>query len=51
MYIYIYASVYMYTYIKPIIFGVSRNLNLQFQSHWSLFNGTWQGDLENEIKD
>jgi len=25
----------------PIAFGVSFNLNLQSQSPWSLFNGTW----------
>ena len=29
-------------YIQPIAFGVSFNLNLQSQSHWSLFNGTRQ---------
>ena len=28
-------------HIQPIAFGVSCNLNLQSQSHWSLFNGTW----------
>ena len=28
--------------IQPIAFGVSFNLNLQSQSPWSLFNGTWQ---------
>jgi len=28
--------------VQPIAFGVSPQLNLQFQSHWSLFNGTWQ---------
>ena len=28
--------------MQPIAFGVSFNLNLQSQSHWSLFNGTWQ---------
>ena len=27
---------------QPIAFGVSCNLNLQSQSPWSLFNGTWQ---------
>ena len=26
----------------PIAFGVSFNLNLQSNSHGSLFNGTWQ---------
>jgi len=28
--------------IQPIALGNSLNLNLQSQSHWSLFNGTWQ---------
>ena len=28
--------------LQPIAFGVSCILNLQSQSHWSLFNGTWQ---------
>jgi len=28
--------------VQPIAFGVSLNLNLQSQSPWSLFNGTWQ---------
>ena len=28
--------------VQPIAFGVSFNHNLQSQSHWSLFNGTWQ---------
>jgi len=28
--------------IQSIAFGVSFNLNLQSQSPWSLFNGTWQ---------
>jgi len=27
--------------VQPIAFGVSFNLNLQSQSHWPLFNGTW----------
>jgi len=27
---------------QPIACGVSFNLNLPSQSHWSLFNGTWQ---------
>jgi len=27
---------------QPIAFGVSLNLNLQSQSYWSLFSGTWQ---------
>ena len=26
----------------PIAFGVPFNLNLQSQSHWSLFIGTWK---------
>jgi len=29
-------------HVQPIAFGVSFHLNLQSQSHWSLFNGTWQ---------
>jgi len=29
-------------YVHPIAIGVSFNLNLHSQSHWSLFNGTWQ---------
>ena len=43
----------MYIYIQPIAFGVSFNLNLQSQSHWSLFNGTWQKrprELENRLR-
>ena len=28
--------------LQPIVFGVSINLNLQSQSHWSLFNGTYR---------
>ena len=28
-------------HVQPIAFGVSFNLNLQSQSPWSLFNGTW----------
>jgi len=28
--------------VQSIAFGVSFNLNLQSQSHWLLFNGTWQ---------
>ena len=28
--------------LQPIAFGVSLNLNLQYQSPWSLFIGTWQ---------
>jgi len=28
--------------IQPIAFEVSFNLNLQYQSNWPLFNGTWQ---------
>jgi len=31
----------MYTYIQPIAFAVSLNLNLQSHFPWSLFNGTW----------
>ena len=30
-----------HSYIQPIAFGVSPQLNLQSQSHWSLFNATW----------
>jgi len=29
-------------HIQPIAFGVSFNIDLQPQSHWFLFNGTWQ---------
>jgi len=28
--------------LQPVAFGVSSNLILQSQSHWSLSNGTWQ---------
>jgi len=28
--------------LQPIALGVSFNLNLQSQSDWSLFHGTWQ---------
>jgi len=28
--------------LQPIEFGMPFNLNLQSQSNWSLFNGTWQ---------
>jgi len=28
--------------LQPIAFGVSFHLILQPQSHWSVFNGTWQ---------
>ena len=54
IYIYIfYALMYTYTYIysvprsgplylQPIAFVVSFNLNLQSQSYWSLFNGTYK---------
>ena len=31
--------------VQPIASGVSFNLNRQSQSHWSLFNGTWQKRL------
>jgi len=31
-----------YDRVQFIAFGVSSHLNLQSQSHWSLFNGTWQ---------
>ena len=39
--------------VQPIAFGVSLNLNLQSQSHWSLFNGTWQkrpGELDQRLR-
>jgi len=39
--------------VQPIAFGVSFNFNLQSQSHWSLFNGTWQKrprELENRLR-
>jgi len=29
-------------FVQPISFGVSFDLNLQSQSHWSLSNTTWQ---------
>jgi len=35
-------DVHTYISIQPIAFDVSFNLNLQSQSYWSLFNGTWQ---------
>jgi len=28
--------------LQPIAFGVSSNLKLQSQSHWSLFSDTWK---------
>ena len=28
--------------VQPIAFGVSLNLNLRSQCHWSLFNEAWQ---------
>jgi len=31
-----------YIYVQPIAYGVSFNLNLQSQSQWPLFKGTWQ---------
>ena len=39
--------------VQPIVFGVSFNLNLQSQSPWSLFNGTWQkrlGELDYQLR-
>ena len=33
--------------VQPIAFGVTFYLNLQSQSLWSLFNGTYKRDLEN----
>ena len=56
IYIHIYRSIYTHIYrvdpsllrccqesiyIQPLAFGVSLNLNLQSQSPWSLFKGTW----------
>ena len=35
-------SIQLESYIQPIAFGVSLNLNLQSHSPWSLFIGTWQ---------
>jgi len=41
MYNYIYINIYIHTpNVQPIAFGVSFNLNLKSQSHWSLFNRT-----------
>ena len=39
--------------LQPIAFGASFSLNLQSQSPWSLFNGTWQKrprELENRLR-
>jgi len=39
--------------VESIAFGVSFNLNLQSQSPWSLFNGTWQkrpGELDHRLR-
>ena len=36
-----YLTAYIYI-VQPIAFGVSLNLNVQSQSNWSHFNGTWQ---------
>jgi len=36
------ACIQIHIYVQPIAFGVSFKLNLQSQSPWSLFNGTWQ---------
>jgi len=30
--------------VQPIAFRVSFNINLQSQSHWSLYNGTWENN-------
>jgi len=38
--------------VQLFVFGVSFNLILQSESHWSLFNGTWQkrcGELDNRL--
>jgi len=37
-----YTYTYIYIYVHPIAFGILFNLDLQSQSPWSLFNGTWQ---------
>ena len=39
--VYIYAYLYLYFYIL-LISELKCNLNLESQSHWSLFNRTWQ---------
>jgi len=31
----------VYVYVQPIVLGVSKNLNLQARSRWSLFNRIW----------
>jgi len=43
--LFFYTYIFIYNtcvYIQPIAFGVSINPSLQSQSHWSLFNRTWQ---------
>jgi len=39
--------------VQPIAFGMSFNLHLQSQYHWSIFNGTWQKrprELEHRLR-
>jgi len=36
------ASIFCALFVQSIAFGGSFNLDLQSQSYWSLFNGTWQ---------
>jgi len=53
IYVYIYTYISGYIYIQPIAFGVSFKLNLQSQSPWSLFNGTWEkrhGELYHRLQ-
>jgi len=35
-------KVFLKMHVQPIAFGVSFKPNVQSQSPWSLFNGTWQ---------
>ena len=40
-------------HVQSIAFGVPFDFNLHSQSHWSLFNGTWQQrlkELENRLR-
>ena len=36
--------------VQPIAFRATFYLNLQSQSPWSLFNGTWQKRLARELE-
>ena len=39
--------------VQPVASGVSIHLNLQYQSPWSFFNGTWQkrpGELDHRLR-